>query len=168
VEAFLSDLAVNGQVAASTRNQALSALLFLYREVLEIALPWLDNITRAKPSRRLPVVLTPAEVRAVLERMDGVYGLMARLLYGTGMRLMEGVRLRVKDADFGRNEILIRDGKGARDRVTMLPAALARRVCPSRPRRTRCAIPPPRICWSAGRTSARCRNCSATATFRRR
>lgn len=125
VEAFLSDLAVNGRVAASTQNQALSALLFLYREVLEIQLPWLDNLTRAKPSQRLPVVLTPAEVRAVLERIDGVYGLMARLLYGTGMRLMECVRLRVKDVDFGRNEILIRDGKGAKDRVTMLPAALA-------------------------------------------
>jgi len=125
VEAFLSDLAVNGGVAAATQNQALSALLFLYREVLEIQLPWLDNVTRAKPSRRLPVVLTPAEVRAVLDRMDGVHGLMARLLYGTGMRLMECVRLRVKDVDFGRNEILIRDGKGAKDRVTMLPAALA-------------------------------------------
>jgi integron integrase len=125
VEAFLSDLAVNGRVAASTQNQALSALLFLYREVLEVRLPWLDNITRAKPSQRLPVVLTPAEVRAVLERMDGVHGLMARLLYGTGMRLMECVRLRVKDVDFGRNEVLIRDGKGAKDRVTMLPAALA-------------------------------------------
>lgn len=125
VEAFLSDLAVNGRVAASTQNQALSALLFLYREVLEIQLPWLDNITRAKPSKHLPVVLTPAEVRAVLDRMDGTYGLMARLLYGTGMRLMECVRLRVKDVDFGRNEILIRDGKGAKDRETMLPAALA-------------------------------------------
>lgn len=125
VEAFLSDLAVNGHVAASTQNQALSALLFLYREVLEIELPWLENVTRAKRPQRLPVVLTPAEVRAVLDRMDSVYGLMARLLYGTGMRLMECVRLRVKDVDFGRNEILIRDGKGAKDRVTMLPAALA-------------------------------------------
>ncbi|MBU0753267.1 MAG: integron integrase [Gammaproteobacteria bacterium] len=125
VGAFLSDLAVAGGVAASTQNQALSALLFLYREVLEIQLPWLDNVTRAKASRRLPVVLTPAEVRAVLERMDGVHGLMGRLLYGTGMRLMECVRLRVKDVDFGRNEILIREGKGAKDRVTMLPAALA-------------------------------------------
>ena len=125
VEAFLSDLAVAGGVAASTQNQALSALLFLYREVLEIQLPWLDNVTRAKPSKRLPVVLTPAEVRAVLDRMDGVYALMGKLLYGTGMRLMECVRLRVKDVDFGRNEILIREGKGAKDRVTMLPAALA-------------------------------------------
>ena len=125
VEAFLSDLAVNGQVAAAMQNQALSALLFLYREVLGVELPWLEGLTRAKRPQRLPVVLTPAEVRAVLERMDGVYGLMARLLYGTGMRLMECVRLRVKDVDFGRNEILIRDGKGAKDRVTMLPAALA-------------------------------------------
>nr|WP_186412490.1 phage integrase N-terminal SAM-like domain-containing protein [Candidatus Propionivibrio aalborgensis] len=125
VEAFLSNLAVNGRVSASTQNQALSALLFLYREVLEIALPWLNNVTRAKPSQRLPVVPTPAEVRAVLDRMVGTHGLMARLLYGTGMRLMEGVRLRVKDVDFGRNEILIRDGKGAKDRVTMLPVALA-------------------------------------------
>jgi integron integrase len=125
VEAFLSDLAVNGQVAAATQNQALSALLFLYREVLGVELPWLEGLTRAKRPQRLPVVLTPAEVRAVLERMDGVYGLMARLLYGTGMRLMECVRLRVKDVDFGRNEILVRDGKGAKDRVTMLPAALA-------------------------------------------
>ncbi len=124
VEAFLSDLAVNGHVAASTQNQALSALLFLYREVLGIELPWLDNVTRAKRPRRLPVVLTPGEVRAVLDRMDGVYGLMARILYGTGMRLMECVRLRVKDVDFGRGEILVRDGKGAKDRVTMLPASL--------------------------------------------
>lgn len=125
VEAFLTDLAVAGGVSASTQNQALSALLFLYRDVLEIALPWLDNVTRAKPSKRLPVVLTPAEVRAVLDRMEGTYGLMGRLLYGTGMRLMECVRLRVKDMDFGRNEILIRDGKGGKDRVTMLPATLA-------------------------------------------
>ncbi len=93
--------------------------------MLGVELPWLDNVTRAKRPQRLPVVLTPAEVRAVLDRMDGVYGLMARLLYGTGMRLMECVRLRVKDVDFGRSEILIRDGKGARDRVTMLPASLA-------------------------------------------
>jgi len=124
VEAFLSDLAVNGRVSSSTQNQALSALLFLYREVLGITLPWLDNVTRAKPSQRVPVVLTAAEVRAVLDRMEGIYGLMARLLYGTGMRLMECVRLRVKDVDFSRGEILIRDGKGAKDRVTMLPVAM--------------------------------------------
>ncbi|OZB74663.1 MAG: integrase [Halothiobacillus sp. 14-55-98] len=124
VEAFLSHLAVSRDVAASTQNQALSALLFLYREVLGIDLPWLDNITRAKRPQRLPVVLSRDEVRAVLDRMSGVYGLMASLLYGTGMRLMECVRLRVKDVDFARGEILIRDGKGAKDRVTMLPESL--------------------------------------------
>jgi integron integrase len=121
VEAFLTHLAVEGNVAAATQNQALSALLFLYREVLEIDLPWLDNVTRAKRPQRMPVVLTRVETHAVLDRMTGVYGLMARLLYGTGMRLMECVRLRVKDVDFARREILIRDGKGAKDRVTMLP-----------------------------------------------
>lgn len=124
VEAFLSHLAVSRDVAASTQNQALSALLFLYREVLGIDLPWLDNVTRAKRPQRLPIVLSRDEVRAVLDRMTGVYGLMASLLYGTGMRLMECVRLRVKDVDFARGEILIRDGKGAKDRVTMLPESL--------------------------------------------
>ncbi len=124
VEAFLTHLAVVGNVAASTQNQALSALLFLYREVLEVELPWLDNVTRAKQPQRLPVVLTRNEVRVVLDRMAGVYGLMASILYGTGMRLMECVRLRVKDVDFERGEILIRDGKGAKDRVTMLPGSV--------------------------------------------
>lgn len=124
VEAFLTHLAVDGQVAAATQNQALSALLFLYKEVLGVDLPWLNDVTRAKRPQRLPVVLTREEVQAVLTRMTGTYGLMARLLYGTGMRLMECVRLRVKDVDFGRGEILIRDGKGAKDRVTMLPQSL--------------------------------------------
>lgn len=124
VEAFLTHLAVDGQVSASTQNQALSALLFLYKEVLGIDLPWLNGVTRAKRPQRMPVVLTREEVHAVLDRMRGTYGLMARLLYGTGMRLMECVRLRVKDVDFGRGEILIRDGKGAKDRVTMLPQSL--------------------------------------------
>ncbi len=126
VEAFLTDLAVAGGVAAATQNQALSALLFLYREVLGVDLPWLDNVTRAKKPQRLPTVLSPAEVAAVLERMEGAHALMARLLYGTGMRLMECVRLRVKDLDFGLREIMIRDGKGAKDRVTVLPEVLAR------------------------------------------
>ncbi|AVZ79472.1 integron integrase [Zoogloeaceae bacteirum Par-f-2] len=124
VEAFLTHLAVQGQVAAATQNQALSALLFLYREVLGQDLPWLDQVVRAKRPARLPVVLSRQEVGRVLEHMDGVYGLMARLLYGTGMRLMECVRLRVKDVDFERGEILVRDGKGAKDRVTMLPLSL--------------------------------------------
>ena len=96
VEAFLTHLAVEGNVAAATQNQALSALIFLYREVLGIELPWLDKVTRAKRPRHLPVVLTRDEVRAVLGKMDGVYGLLARMLYGTGMRLMEVIRLRVK------------------------------------------------------------------------
>ncbi|MCC6917253.1 integron integrase [Nitrosomonas sp.] len=124
VESFLTHLAVSDKVASSTQNQALSALLFLYREVLEVDLPWLDNMVRAKRPARLPVVLTVQEVQAVLERMEGTHGLMARLLYGTGMRLMECVRLRVKDVDFARGEILVRDGKGAKDRVTMLPQRL--------------------------------------------
>ncbi|WP_372716795.1 integron integrase [Immundisolibacter sp.] len=125
VEAFLSHLAVEGHVAAATQNQALSALLFLYKEVLGVDLPWLNNVTRAKRPQHLPVVLTREEVRAVLSRMRGVYALMAGLLYGTGMRLMECVRLRVKDVEFAHQQIVVRDGKGARDRVTMLPQALA-------------------------------------------
>lgn len=124
VEAFLTHLAVEGNVAAATQNQALSALLFLYREVLDMDLPWLGNMVRAKLPKRLPVVLTRQEVKAVLEQMSGTYHLMAALLYGTGMRLMECVRLRVKDVDFERGEILVRDGKGTKDRVTMLPQAL--------------------------------------------
>ena len=124
MEAFLTHLAVEGNVAAATQNQALSALLFLYREVLEINLPWLDNVVRAKRPARLPVVLTRQEVTAVLDRMSGTYGLLARLLYGTGMRLMEVIRLRVKDVDFSRAEIVVRDGKGGKDRVTMLPQSL--------------------------------------------
>lgn len=124
VEAFLTHLAVQENVAAATQNQALSALLFLYREVLGVDLPWLENVVRAKRPARLPVVLTRREVAAVLDRIQGTHGLMVRLLYGTGMRLMECVRLRVKDVDFERAEILIRDGKGGKDRVTMLPQAL--------------------------------------------
>ena len=124
VEAFLSYLAVDGQVASSTQNQAKSALLFLYREVLGINLPWLERVDHAKASTRMPVVLTRDEVARVLARLRGTHRLLGRLLYGTGMRIMEGVRLRVKDVEFARREILVRDGKGARDRVTMLPAEL--------------------------------------------
>jgi integron integrase len=122
VEAFLTHLAVVGKVSASTQNQALSALLFLYKDVLLIDLPWLDNVIRAKRPQRLPVVLSRNEVREVLVRMKGIYSLLANLLYGTGMRIMECVRLRVMDVDFDRYEILVRDGKGGKDRVTMLPA----------------------------------------------
>jgi integron integrase len=125
VEAFLTHLAVAGRVSASTQNQAKSALLFLYKEVLGLELPWLDGVESAKRPARLPVVLTPEEVRAVLARVDGTSGLILRLLYGTGLRILEGLRLRVKDVDFARREILVRDGKGAKDRVTVLPARLA-------------------------------------------
>jgi integron integrase len=124
VTEFLTSLAVAGKVAASTQNQALSALLFLYRKVLGVELPWLDGLVRAKPPQRLPVVLTREEVRSVLGKLDGVSRLMAFLLYGAGLRLLECCRLRVKDVDFGTNQITIRDGKGGKDRVTMLPAAI--------------------------------------------
>ena len=123
VTAFLTALAVHDKVAASTENQALSALLFLYREVLGVDLPWLDDVVRAKRPRFLPVVLTREEVRSVLQRLDGVQRLMALLLYGAGLRLLECCRLRVKDVDVTTNQIVIRDGKGRRDRVTMLPGA---------------------------------------------
>lgn len=124
VEAFLSRLAVEGGVSASTQNQALSALLFLYREVLQVELSWMESVLRAKRPQRLPTVLSNLEVRRLLSMMSGRPWLMASLLYGTGMRLMECLRLRVKDVDFARNEILIRNGKGAKDRHTMLPRML--------------------------------------------
>ncbi len=124
VTQFLTALAVQDKVAASTQNQALSALLFLYREVLGVELPWLDEVVRAKRPQYLPVVLTRDEVRAVLQRLDGVPRLMAILLYGAGLRLLECCRLRVKDVDFATNQIVVRDGKGRKDRVTMLPAAV--------------------------------------------
>lgn len=124
VEAYLSYLSNEGKVSASTHQQALSALLFLYKEVLGIDLPWLENLSRPKKPKRLPVVLTVAEVKKVLAQLEGTHALMARLLYGSGMRLMECIRLRVKDVDFERHEILVREGKGNKDRVTMLPDAL--------------------------------------------
>jgi len=124
ISAFLSSLAVRDKVAASTQNQALSALLFLYRDVLGVDLPWLDDVVRAKRPQYLPVVLTRAETRAVLQQLTGVPRIMALLLYGAGLRLLECCRLRVKDVDFATNQIVIRDGKGRKDRVTMLPAAV--------------------------------------------
>ena len=124
VERFLSLLATRDQVAASTQNQALSALLFLYREVLGIALPWMENVVRAKRPRRLPVVLSKGETAALLRQLSGREALMAGLLYGSGLRLMECVRLRIKDVDLERNEITVRDGKGGKDRRTVLPASL--------------------------------------------
>lgn len=128
VEAFLSRLATRDDVAASTQNQALSALLFLYRQVLDIELPWMESVVRAKRPQRVPVVLTREEVDRLLALLDGHLWLMAALLYGTGMRLMECVRLRVKDVDFGRQEICVRDGKGGKDRRVPLPRRLHDRL----------------------------------------
>ena len=124
VERFLSALAVQRRVAASTQNQALSALLFLYREVLQVKLPWMEDVVRAKRPQRVPTVLSREEVQRLLARMEGRPWLLASLLYGTGMRLMECLRLRVKDADFARNEITVRGGKGGKDRRTVLPRSL--------------------------------------------
>ena len=124
VVAFLTHLASDREVSASTHKQALSALLFLYRHVLQLDLPWMTELDRPSAVRRIPAVLTPPEVMAVLSRLDGETGLLARLLYGTGMRLMEGVRLRVKDVEFSRGVIIVRDGKGGKDRVVMLPRSL--------------------------------------------
>lgn len=124
VEAFLSHLATEREVSAGTQNQAMHAILFLYKKVLSIDLPWMDGITRAKPSQRLPVVLTQSETRRLLAQTCGTPGLIVRLLYGTGMRLMECLRLRIKDVDFERRQITIRAGKGDKDRVTMLPETL--------------------------------------------
>jgi integrase len=115
IEAFLSALATDRNVTASTQNLALSSILFLYKEVLLIDLPWLDDIVRAKKPKRLPTVLSEDEVKRLLACTEGMPGLVARLLYGTGMRLMEALKLRVKDVDFDRREILVRDGKGAKD-----------------------------------------------------
>lgn len=125
VEAFLTSLAVERNVAASTQAQALSAILFLYQEVLGQVLPWLDEVTRAKKPVRLPTVLTLDETRSLMAAVeDPEMALIVRLLYGTGMRVLEALRLRVKDVDFARREIVIREGKGNKDRVTMLPASL--------------------------------------------
>jgi hypothetical protein len=154
VAAFLTHLAVDGNFAAATQNQALSALLFLYREVMGVELPWLDDVLRAKRPQRMTVLFSRAEVQRVLERMEGVHALLARLLYGTGMRLMEVIRLRVKDVDFDRGEILIRDGKGAKDRVTMLPEAVVTDLRA--------------YCLKAATTCARYRNSSGVPTWRRR
>ena len=124
VSAFLTHLAVNGHVAASTQNQALSALLFLYREVLEKDFGWLEDVVRAKKPKRLPVVFTPNEAMEIIEQLQGVRWLMGLQLYGGGLRLMECLRLRVKDLDFERLQVTVREGKGDKDRVTLLPEAI--------------------------------------------
>lgn len=136
VERFLTLLATHGNVAAGTQNQALAALLFLYREVLATELPWMQSVVRAKRPRRVPVVLSREEVGRLLAVLDGQNWLMAALLYGTGMRLMECVRLRVKDIDFERSEICVRGGKGGKDRRVPLPIKL-REVLTARTERTR-------------------------------
>jgi integron integrase len=124
VNRFLTHLAVAGGVAASTQRQALSALLFLYREVLRIDLPWLDEIVRARQPRRLPTVLSREEVAAVLTRLEGSARMVVLLLYGAGLRILECLRLRVKEVDFDLAHVTVRDGKGRKDRVTMLPDAV--------------------------------------------
>src|SRR3984957_20182144 len=124
VEQFLTHLAVHHKVSAPTQNQALQAILFLYRHVLDINLPWLDNVTRASGTKRLPVVLSRAEVRALLVPLQDTPWLLGNLLYGSGLRLMEGLRLRVKDLQLERGELIVREAKGGKDRVTMLPGTL--------------------------------------------
>ena len=121
VEAFLTHLAVTRKVSAATQNQALAALLFLYQNVLELELPWLKDVVRAKPSRRLPVVMTHKEVRAVLAELEDEYWLIGSILYGGGLRLQEALQLRVKDVDFDLRQLIVRSGKGNKDRVTILP-----------------------------------------------
>ena len=128
IENFLSYLAVTRKVAAATQNQALAALLFLYRDVLGVTLDWLENIVRAKKPVRLPVVLTRAEVMEVLTRLYGQNWIAGMLMYGAGLRLLECLQLRVKDIDFGYRQIVVREGKGGKDRVTILPSAVEDRL----------------------------------------
>ena len=125
VEAYLTHLAADRGMAPSSHRQALSALLFLYGQVLGLHLPWMKDIGRPVPKRRLPVVLSAAEVLSVLQEMAGEHQLLARLLYGTGMRISEGLGLRIKDLDFAQGAIYVRHGKGGKDRVVMLPSSLA-------------------------------------------
>jgi integron integrase len=124
IRQYLSHLATDNHVAASTQNVALAAILFLYREVLEVDLPLIDGVERAKRPQRVPVVLSRTEIKSVLAALSGTHHLMASLLYGSGLRLMECVRLRVKDVDFEYRQIIVRDGKGEKDRRTLLPAPL--------------------------------------------
>jgi integron integrase len=124
VRSFLSHLATQREVSAATQAQALAALLFLYKRVLNVNLPWIDNVVRAHRPKRLPTVLSQPEAQQVIAHLDGVHWLIGALLYGSGLRLLEGLRLRVKDLDFVRRKIIVRNGKGAKDRVTVLPATL--------------------------------------------
>ena len=152
VEAFLSWLANERKVSVSTHRQALAALLFFYGKVLCTDLPWLQEIGRPRPSRRLPVVLTPDEVVRILGFLEGEHRLFAQLLYGTGMRISEGLQLRVKDLDFDHGTIIVREGKGSKDRALMLPESLAPSLREQLSRagaaggRFRCPAPAPRPC----------------------
>jgi integrase len=132
VEACLNDLAVRQRVSAATQNQALAAILFLYRYVLGRYLPWLEHLLRAKRPQRLPVVLSVPETRALLSQLDGVYWLIGNLLYGSGLRLMECLQLRVQDLDFDYRQIMVRNGKGGKDRMTVLPRMPWQYVFPAR------------------------------------
>jgi integrase len=177
VEAFLNMLANERQVSPSTHNQALSALLFLYREVLAVDLPWLNGLNRPAQKRRIPSVLTREEVAALFGFLDGEMALLAKLLYGSGMRLMEGLRLRIKDVDFDRRVIVVRDGKGGKDRVVMLPQSLApalkaqllhaRAVWDVDTKAQRGGVDTPHAHRRA-QTSARCRSCWGIQTCQRR
>jgi integrase len=139
VQAFLGMLATQRRVSPATHNQALSALLFLYREVLAVKLPWLTDLQRPTRAKRIPAVLTREQVAALFAHMPGEIGLVARLIYGTGMRLMEALRLRMKDVDFDRHVIVVRQAKDNKDRVVMLPRSLAGEL---RTRSRRLAAPP--------------------------
>jgi site-specific recombinase XerD len=152
IEAFLTHLAVQQKVAASTQNQALSALLFIYRDVLRHSLDGPIDAIRARKPKRLPTVLTKEEALQVIGALSGIHALMGKLLYGTGMRLMECLRLRVKDLDFAQRQLLVRDGKGLDDRVTMLPASLVLPLQEHLSRITRPA-PPCARCRATGRPS---------------
>lgn len=151
IEAFLSWLANERSVAVSTHKQALSALLFLYKQVLGIDLPWMNEIGRPRTTRRLPVVLSPDEVKRLFVLMEGEHRLFAQLLYGTGMRLTEGLRLRVKDVDFEHLTLIVREGKGRKDRALMLPQSL---VSPLRDQMARA-----RVLWDEDRRSGRASRC---------
>ena len=128
VQAFLSDLAVNQNVSPSTQSQALSAILFLYRRVLDIELEWMDDIVRAKRERRIPVVFTQREARSVIAGLSNKYWLMGSLMYGAGLRVMECLRLRVKDIDYDNRQITVYDGKGQKDRRTVIPDSMCERL----------------------------------------
>ena len=150
VTAFLTYLAVERNVSASTQDQAKAAILFLYKEVLQQDLPWLNEVVSAKKARRLPVVLTQREVRELLLNLQGTQWLIASLLYGTGMRILEALRLRVKDVEFERRELVVREGKGNKDRVTVLPENL---IAPLREQMERARIAAPK---GSGRGPGRC------------